>query len=294
MKKKITKEAKIGIATVISLVLLYIGVNYLKGVNLFKPSNYYYVSCNNARGITVSSPVYVDGFKVGLVRSVRYDYESTGKITVTIGLDKGMRVNKGSYVQIESTLLSGAELYIKLNKYVTDYYKPGDTIEGRLKDDLMASIEQDLWPQLTALIPKIDSALTGLQALIDNGALLRSLDNIESLTRRLDASSLRLDNLLRADLPEITLNLKRSTSNLSLFSDQLTTLDLKSSLHKFDATLTDLNSLTRRLNDNNGTLGLLLNDTTLYRNFNVTLGNASELLIDIRQNPKKYINVSLF
>jgi len=294
MKKNFSNEVIIGLTAIVSLALLYIGVNYLKGVNMFKPSNYYYVACNNVRGITISSPVYVDGFKVGLVRGVDYDYDTVDKITVEISLDKGMRVNRGSYVSIESTFLSGAELHIILNKYVTEYYKRGETIEGRLKAGVMTSIEEDLWPQLTGLIPKIDSVLTGLQLIVSSEALLRSLDNIERMTQRLDASSQRLDNLLRGDIPEITKNLKLTTANFATISDRWLALDLQQSLDSFNSTLLELNTLTARLGSKNNSLGLLLNDTLLYNNLNHTLNEASELLLDIRQNPKKYVKLSLF
>ena len=82
-----TKEAKIGLVSIISLALLYFGINYLKGINLFKPVNHYFVTFHNVKDVTVSSPVYIDGFKVGLVRSIVYDYENTDKITVEISLD---------------------------------------------------------------------------------------------------------------------------------------------------------------------------------------------------------------
>jgi len=294
MRKRISKEVKIGIATIVSLVLLYIGVNYLKGVNMFKPTNYYSVTCTNVRGITVSSPVYVDGFKVGLVRSIAYDYTTVDNIIVEISLDKGMRINRGSYILIESTLLSGAELHIMLNKYVTEYYKPGDTLEGRLKGGVMASIEEELWPQLTNFIPKIDSVLTGLQTLISNRSLIRSLENIESMTRRLDASSQQLDILLRGDIPEIAAGLKQTTANFSVLSERLLALDLQRSIDKIDATLGNLDAFTVKLGSRDNTLGLLLNDTLLYNNMNQTLNDASELLIDVRRNPKKYIKLSLF
>ena len=82
MKKVFTKEAKIGIVSIISLTLLYIGINYLKGINLFKPANHYIVACTNVKGVTISSPVYVEGFKVGLVRDIIYDYETVNKISI--------------------------------------------------------------------------------------------------------------------------------------------------------------------------------------------------------------------
>ena len=175
MEKKISKEVKIGFVTILSLVLLYIGVNYLKGINLFKPVNYYYVSCVNVKDVNISSPVFVEGFKVGLVRDIEYDYSTVDRIIIEIRLDKGMKVNKGSYVSIESSLLSGAELHIRLNKYVTEYLKPGDMMEGQTKQGMLQSVEDDVLPGIAGLLPKIDSILSGLQALINNTALTQFL-----------------------------------------------------------------------------------------------------------------------
>ena len=294
MEKKFSKEIKIGIAAIISIVLLYIGINYLKGINLFKPANYYYVSCSNVRDITISTPVFVEGFKIGLVRSIEYDYSSINKITLEISLDKGMRINKGSYISIESTLLSGAILNIELNKYVTEYLKPGDMIEGRLKGGMISSVEEKLLPMVADMMPKIDSILTGLQALVNSTALTQSLTNLESATKQLEGSSLRLNTFLKNDVPEISLNLKTTTSNLSLFSDNLNKLNLEQSINSLNSTLGNINMLSLKLNSKDNSLGMLLNDSLLYYNLNRTLGNASELLFDFKQNPKRYVRFSLF
>lgn len=294
MKTNISKEVKIGIATILSIVLLYIGINYLKGINLFKPANYYYVTCQNVKDITISSPVFVEGFKVGLVRSIAYDYSSVNKIMLEISLDKGMKINKGSYISIASTLLSGAELNIILNKYVTEYYKPGDTLEGRLKGGMMTSVEEDILPMVAGMMPKIDSILTGLQALVSNAALLQSLENLEGTTRQLEASSVRLNTFMKNDLPQISSNLKTTTGNLSTFSDNLNQLALDESIDNFNSTLKNINQMASKLNSNDNSLGLLLNDSLLYNNLNRTVENASGLLQDIQQNPKRYVRFSLF
>jgi phospholipid/cholesterol/gamma-HCH transport system substrate-binding protein len=270
------------------------GVNYLKGINIFKPANYYYVSCTNVRDITISSPIFVEGFRVGLVRDIKYDYSSVDKIILEIRLEKGMRINKGSYISIESTLLSGAELHIQLNKFVSEYYKPGDMVEGRLKAGMMSSVENNLLPRIVDLIPKIDSIFTGLQTLINNPALSQSLNNLESTTKQLDTSSKQLNTLLKNDVPEIAYNLKTTSSNLSTFSSDLNKLNLGQSINSLNSTLGNIDTLTLKLNSNNNSLGLLLNDTLLYRNLNYTLDNASGLLLDIKQNPKRYVRLSLF
>ena len=294
MEKKFSKEIKIGIAAIISITLLYIGVNYLKGINLFKPANYYYISCSNVKDINISTPIFVDGFKVGLVRGVEYDYSPANKITLEVSLDKGMKINKGSYVSIESTLLSGAELHLQLNKYVSEYLNPGDFMEGHVKNGMMSSVENDILPMIADMLPKIDSILTGLQALVNNPALSQSLSNLERTTKQLEVSSQSLSTFLKNDVPEISSNLKTATSSLSLFSDNLNNLNLEQSINSLNSTIGNLNSLTLKLNSNNGSLGLLLNDTSLYNNLNRTLDNASGLLLDVKQNPKKYVRFSLF
>ena len=221
MKSVFTKEAKIGLVTIVSLALLYLGINYLKGINLFQPVNHYYVSFSNVKGVTISSPVFVDGFKVGLVRDIIYDYDTTGKIIVEVSLEDKMRLNKGSYIAVVNTFLSGAELHIHLNTYVDDFLKPGSTLEGRMEEDTM-------------------------------------------------------------------------TDNFSEVSANLKELDLATTVNSINATLANLKLTTDKLNSTDNSIGLLLNDKGLYDNLNSTMDNASKLLLDLRENPKRYVHFSVF
>lgn len=294
MKMKFNKEATIGVVSIISLVLLYIGVNYLKGINLFRPANHYYVACSNVKDVTISSPVFVEGFKVGLVRSISYDYSTTGKILVEISLEESMRINKGSYISLEKTLLSGGELHIHLNKYVDEYLKSGDTIEGRSPEDMMASVQEKMLPQIIDLLPKLDSILYSLQILVSHPALSQSLDHIEKTTASLEISSRRLNQLLGNDVPVIASNLKTTTDNFAALSEEMKNLNLKGSIQSLNLTIDNLGQTTMKLNAKDNSLGLLLNDTLLYNNLNETVVNASNLLIDLKQNPKRYVRFSLF
>ena len=297
MKTKFTKEMIIGVATVISLALLYIGINYLKGINLFRPINHYYVACTNVREVTVATPVYVEGFKVGLVRDIIYDYTNSGKITIEINLEKSMKINKGSYITIERSYLSGAQLYINLNHYVSEYLTPGSTIEGRMEDDLMAIAQKQLLPQFVELMPKLDSILYGLNLLVNNPALSNSLENLNHTTANLEISSRKLNHLLgelENDVPVIASNLKSSTNNLVGLSEELKNLNLTQSVESLNSTLYNLQLTTAKLNSKDNSLGLLMNDTLLYNNLNRTVENASLLLIDFKMNPKRYVRFSLF
>ena len=276
MKSVFTKEAKIGLVTIVSLALLYLGINYLKGINLFQPVNHYYVSFSNVKGVTISSPVFVDGFKVGLVRDIIYDYDTTGKIIVEVSLEDKMRLNKGSYIAVVNTFLSGAELHIHLNTYVDDFLKPGSTLEGRMEEDM------------------IDTILGSLQTLIAHPALAQSLNHIEKTTSNLEVSTRQLNQMLSKDVPGIVNNLKTMTDNFSEVSANLKELDLATTVNSINATLANLKLTTDKLNSTDNSIGLLLNDKGLYDNLNSTMDNASKLLLDLRENPKRYVHFSVF
>ena len=294
MKTVFTKEAKIGLVSIVCLALLYIGINYLKGVNLFKPVNHYYVAFSNVKGVTVSSPVFVEGFKVGLVREITYDYDTTGKISVLVSLEDKMRINKGSYITAVNSFLGGAELHIHLNTFVDDYFHSGDTIEGRMEADMMTSVQENLLPGIEQMMPKLDSILGGLQTLVNHPALTQSLTHIEQTTASLEHSSRRLDQMLAKDVPVIMENIKGITANFELVSGQLKDLDLVETMQTVNATLANLKLTTDKLNSADNSLGLLLNDRQLYDNLNGTMENASLLLLDLREHPKRYVHFSLF
>ena len=294
MKTVFTKEAKIGLVSIVSLALLYLGINYLKGVNLFKPVNHYYVAFSNVKGVTVSSPVFVEGFKVGLVREISYDYDTTGKISVLVSLEDKMRINKGSYITVVNSFLGGAELHIHLNTFVDDYFKSGDTIEGRMESDMMTAVQENLLPSIERMMPKLDSILGGLQTLVNHPALTQSLAHVEQTTASLAHSSRQLDQMLAKDVPVIVENLKGITTNFESVSGQLKALDLAGTMQAVDATLANLKLTTDKLNSADNSLGLLLNDRQLYDNLNGTMENASLLLLDLREHPKRYVHFSLF
>jgi phospholipid/cholesterol/gamma-HCH transport system substrate-binding protein len=289
-----SKEVKIGVATVASLLLLYVGVNYLKGINLFHPSNYYYVTFSNVKDLTVSTPVFIDGFKVGLVRSLQYDYEQPKGITVEVYLDDELKIPKGSYVVLAHTLLSGAELHIHPNIYLTSTLASGDTLEGRIGEDMLTTVQNELLPNLETLFTRLDSILAGLQMVINHPALSQSLEHIERTTSNLESSAGMLNGMLERDVPVILGNLRTTTDNFNFVSSQLRDMNFAATLQSVDLTLATLKMTTDKLNSKNNTLGLLLNDNSLYENLNQTSLHAADLLLDLRERPKRYVRFSLF
>jgi len=294
MKKYFSKEIVIGIITLVSLGLLYFGLNYLKGTNIFKPANIYYVRMPDVSELQNSSPVYVDGFKVGIVSAMSYGFQENGNIIVQISLNKKMKVEKGSFAEIKTGLTSGGYLNLKLNKYVSEYCQMGDTIEGTSEKGIMDKVSENLLPQFEAMLPRLDSILQGIQLIVNNPALSQSLDHISATTANLHASTGQLNLLLSKDIPPIVANLNQVSSDFAVVSSQLKQMDLNATYKHIDNTIQNLEQLTMQLKKKDNSLGLLLNDRDLYDRLDTTLVNASNLLLDLKLNPKRYINISVF
>ena len=294
MKKFFSKEIIIGLVTIISLLILYFGFNYLKGINIFKPTNHYYVEMENVNELQKSSPVYVDGFKVGLVNDILYNYENPGKIIVLVSMEKSMKIQKGSFMELGSGLTSGAFLSLKLNKYVTDYCQVGDTIEGVAKPGLMETVSEELLPQVQNMLPRIDSILLGIQTIVTHPAFTESLNSISKASANLDVASRQLNLMLANDIPVIMADLKTISSNFSTFSSSVKEIDFQATMDKVNKTIDGMEKLTLQLNNKESSLGLLMNDKQLYENLSSTANNASLLLEDLKKNPKKYINLKVF
>lgn len=297
MKKKFSKEVKIGIAFVIALFILYFGINFLKGINVFKPSNSYTVVFDNVTGLTLSSPVVMNGFQVGLVYSMKLENDTANKVAVILNLDKGVRLNKGSKVKLDVSLMGTATVILEQNPYTEEYYTIDDRIPGVRIAGMMESLGGDVMPQIGALVPKIDSILMGLQLLVNNPALVKSLENVEVITSDLAVSSKQLNQMmlsLNKNIPTMTNNMTTVSNDLAGMTTQLKSIDIASSYNSIDSTLRNVQGLSSKLNSKDSSLGLLLNDRALYDSLNVTISNASLLLKDVKENPSRYINVKVF
>jgi len=294
MKKYFSKEIMIGLVTVISLGLLYFGLNYLKGANIFKPANLYYVRMPDVSELQNSSPVFVEGFKVGIVRDIAYDFQTKKNIVVQISLDKKMKIETGSHVEIKSGLTSGAYLNLVLNKYVSSYYQVGDTIDGVSEKGIMDKVSENLLPQFESILPRIDSILQGIQFLVNHPALTQSLEHISAATANLELSSRQLNMLLSKDISPIISNMNQISSDFTTVSSQLKQMNLNATMHNVDKTLQNLEQMTTRLNSKDNSLGLLLNDRSVYDHLDTTFVNASNLLLDLKLNPKRYVHFSVF
>lgn len=289
-----TKEVKIGLIGITALAMLIFGINYLKGINMFQSANYYYVEYTNINGLAGSSPVFANGFKVGTVRSINYNYAKPGHVTVEVEVDKEMRIPKGSTGELVTEMLGTVKMNLLLKHSATDFYQPGDTLPGKTNTGLMGAAEEKLIPQVEQMLPKMDSILQALNKLLADPALTATIHNAEKLTANLDVTTRQLNALMKNDLPQITGKLITVADNFAVISENLKGIDYASTFHKVDSTLYNVQLLTEKLNRKDNTIGLLLNDPTFYHNLSTTTANAASLLEDLKAHPKRYVHFSLF
>jgi len=190
---------------------------------------------------------------------------------------------------------------MKLNKEVSTYCQVGDTITGISRVSLMDKISLEYMPQIENILPRLDSILAGIQMLINHPALTRSLEQMERTTKQMELttvylqkSSRQLNELLSNEVPVILNNLGKTSSDFSVVSENLKGLDLQATLSTVDSAILNIDQMTKQLNNPDSSLGLLMKDRNLYDHLDSTALNASKLLQDIRERPKRYVHFSVF
>lgn len=291
--KYITKEVRIGIAGIIALCILVYGINYLKGINMFKPSSYFYVKFQNVNGLAKSSPVFADGVRVGIVRDIYYDYNQAENVIVEVELDTELRIPKGSSAELVSELMGGVRMNILLANNPREKYAVGDTIPGKLNNGMMESVAA-LMPQIEQMLPKLDSIMISLNNILNNQSIPATLHSVEKTAANLEVASGQLKVLMGRDIPQLTGKLNTIGDNFITISGNLKEIDYAATFKEIEQTLANVKMVTEKLNSKNNTVGLLLNDPQLYNNLNATTANAASLLEDLKEHPKRYVHFSLF
>lgn len=290
----ISREVKIGLTGVIALVVLFLIINFLQGANLFTNQDTYYINFRNAKALAKSSPVYADGYNVGIVSNIRYDYDHPGKgVIVEITVEHGMRVPAGTVAVLDEAMLGGCTLNLMMGNSPVERYNPGDTIPSEANNGLMARAAE-LMPKLETTMAKVDTLLTTLNTVVGDSNIQAILINAKHLTASLGQSSRDLNQLLEKELPAMTQTFNRAGENVVALTDSLKQLNLSSTLAKVDDAMADVKLMTAQLNSKDNNIGLLLNDTALYGNLNRTSLGAANLLEDLKANPKRYVHFSVF
>lgn len=304
---KLSKETKLGITAVLAILIIYFGIIFLKGLKLSHTDNIYYVRMDNVNGLLVAGDVICNGLKIGTVKSMDYNSEKQ-EIIVATELDEGFRITAGSHAQIHKDMLGAPKLNIVLGTDASRILATGDTIPGNGGGADVLAAAGEMMPDIQAMIPKIDSLISALNTLANDPALKNSLHNVEGITTELQASSAQLNDLmgsLRSSVPTMISKADQALTDVGKATTQLSEVDIRGIADKADRTLASAEStmknldgmtasLNEKLNGTSSTVGRLLNDTTVYVRLDSTLNNASNLLLDLREHPKRYVHFSIF
>ena len=293
---KLTKEIKIALVAIVGILVMYFGINFLKGMNLFSTNNAYYMTFDDIQGLGASTPIYADGYKVGTVDGMEYDYKENGPIKVKVDINKDLRIPQGSKAEIVKDLMGNLQVNLLLANNPRERVEPGGVIPGAVNGGMMDKAA-NLIPVVEKMLPKLDSILTSVNALLADPALAASLHNVETITSNLTVSTRELNTLmagLNKQVPGMVRKANGVLDNTNRLTANLASLDVQGRLNKVNQTLESAHQFTEKLNSNQGSLGLLMNDTKLYDNLTSTMSHADSLVIDLKAHPKRYVHFSLF
>lgn len=301
MKTLFRKEMVIGLTVLVTLCILFFGIDYLKGINVFRPANYYYVTYENVDGLAQSAPVTVNGFKVGLVREIEYEYDNPGHIRVEISLDKQLKVPVGSRAVLTTDMLGTSTIALDLAEG-DRHHEIGDRLVGVKAKGLMDGITGDVMPALTDIVPRIDSLLSAVTTLAANPALANSIGSLERVMANLETATATLNTAMRpvphlvdnaslamSDVRALAANLNRISADLAQVAATVKVMPLDSTMNNIHLMSRNLLALSEQLNNPDGTLGLLMNDPSLYHNINNSAAHIDSILLDLKRQPKRYI-----
>ncbi|MEI2759519.1 MAG: MlaD family protein [Bacteroidia bacterium] len=303
---KISNEVKVGIAFTLTIAGFFWGMNFLKGTDLFSTSNKYYVVYDDVNGIVKSNPVIMNGFKIGQVDKIIYAEDKSGRLIVTLRVDDNVFIPKSSNaVIVSSDLLGSKAIELEMSEDKTPA-KNGDTLVGNVQSGLTDQIKP-LKSKAEGLVTSLDSLSFALTQLI-NERSRSSLNNIfanlehttEGLDKMVNNSNSKLNSML-ANIDGVAGNLNNKQSdingilkNVNSLSDSLSRLQLNLTIEKLNKTIAELNSVLGKIDNSQGSLGKLVNDDSLYNNLNSASANLDKLLIDLKANPGRYVNISVF
>jgi len=308
--KKISNEVKVGITALLTILVFIWLYNFLKGKDLLRSTAYYYTVYDKVGGLAESSPVEVNGFKVGIVQSIDFVDAESGKLLVAFSVDKNFKLPKNTVAEIiPVSLLGGMKVqFIYGNGPGT--YAEGDTIPGRLAKSLIDIMENELLPvkdNIADLVVVLDSVISSINDVMDAdfkkdfGA---TFANLNSTTENLDKIIESRENELKTTLSNVNRftkmladnseNMSKTFANLNSVTDSLAAADIYTTISNLKASLEKTSMLMDDLNEGKGTAGQFLKNDTLYLNFTNSLESLNVLLQDMKANPKRYVHFSVF
>jgi phospholipid/cholesterol/gamma-HCH transport system substrate-binding protein len=278
---KYSRELKVGVLAIICLVILYFGFNFLKGINIFSPTKVYVGTFDRINGLTAQAPVYIKGYQVGLVESIQYDFKQYPAFTVNVSIDKTIELPRGTQMALVADgLLGGGAIELQLpnmpNRAMP--YQKGDTLPTQIVPGLIDNLQTGILANLDSLLAEANTLLASLNDQMSEGSLYATLQNIEQITQNLAISSKDLRALTHNQLPTIMDKADATIQGLNDIVDDVKAANLQGTVGMVDSTLNTLNAA---LQSQEGTVGMLLNDKTLYDNLNNALQDLDQALLNV-------------
>lgn len=317
MSLKINAPTKIGILIFVAVSIFIWGLNYLKGIDIFKKENDYYIVYDKVDGLVSSSPVLINGLRIGQVKSIDFHEDRSGRLVVKISSEEKYKIPKYSVAKIYSLDLLGSRAIEIIFSDSTTYHITGDTLQSAIEESLAEQVSLQMLPlknKAEDLLGEMETAMQMIQKVFNEetiGNLQKSFGNIEQTVENLKSTSYMIDTLVATEreklskiltnVSSISTNLESNNDNLTLalknialITDSIAKSELKSTINNTNKAIQDVEQIMHKVNTGEGSLGLLINNDTLYYNLEDAAYNLNKLVEDLRINPKRYIHFSLF
>ena len=293
---KHVREIKVGILAAICLFLLFFGFNFLKGVNIFSPTNSYHGVFAHLHGLEEQAAVSIAGHQIGHVDKIHYDFTRDSAFTIDISINKDISLPEGTQMAIISDgLLGGVAVELLLpslenqapvahGSFLPTTYVPG----------LVESLQGELIAKVSGAVENIDSLVAELNTQLEGNHIQSALTNVDRISNDLTAVSSNLKRLMNNQVPRIVDNADTAVANLNTVVADIKAADLKSTVSKVDNAVDQVNALVADVRSENGTLGQLIYNKSLYNHIDATVVSADSLLTDLKAQPKRYVHFSLF
>lgn len=306
IKKVKRKNLILGLVFVGAFAILYLGINFLRGLDIFSTRQFYYIEYSHIDGLLVASPVMLNGFKVGQVTNINFKENDNQSLIVKFIIDQKINIPANTIATIVDDDLFGTKALVLTLGNSTKLAESGSFIQGEVAPNLINSVNEIVKP----LVQKVEGILITTDSLVlavnkifnekNISNVENSIENIKNITESFEAQSQYLKNTI-SNVESITSNIEANNkkidnilTNISTISDSLALSNIKSAIQNTEQVMFELKEITQKINEGQGTAGMLINDDSLYHKLNSTSKELELLLNDIRKNPSKYINIRVF
>ena len=292
------REIKVGILAAVCIFLLFFGLNFLKGVNIFSPTNSYHGVFYNLHGLEEQAAVYIRGHKVGQVDKIHYDFTRDSAFTIDISIAKDVALPQGTQMALISDgMLGGMAIELQMASLEeTDHsvIAHGSFLPTVYVPGLMESLQGELLVHVDEAIQGIDSLVAQLRGQVDGDHLKNTLHNVDRISGDLTGVSANLKHLMNKQVPGIVNNADTAIANLNTIVADLKQADLAATVARVDTAVDGVTALIADVRSPEGTIGQLLYNKSLYNHIDATVVSADSLLVDLKAHPKRYVHFSLF